>query len=146
MYEALATLLEGLRRLSDSSTCSEVRLAGDVNLLPDEVRSLLLSIASLRGDGSGLRVNLLAAYDSWDEVSRAASHSGGRITLKDLWVETRVDAVIRTGGSALLSGFLPMQTQYAHILTSDKMFNDLLDADFDQLLKAAAAVTHLFGK
>ncbi|MFD8912190.1 undecaprenyl diphosphate synthase family protein [Streptomyces sp. NPDC059575] len=113
--------------------------------LPTGFRDALEGLRSVRGEG-GRTVHLLVGYDGWDEVLTALRGASSVEEAKAaLAVPDDVDLVIRTGGGALLSGFLPMQSQYAHIATVDALFNDLSPADVAAVLAEFAERTRLQG-
>ena len=145
VYEAFASLLDSLHELSTNGVLATVRIVGDYNCLPEMPKALLDEMMNLKRNADGININLLTAYDAWDELNFAYSRRGS-IKISDLWVTSRVDAVIRSGGTALLSGFLPLQSQYAHIMTTQELFNDLTDDDFENLVRGAVSVSHRLGR
>ena len=76
--------------------------------------------------GSDFRINILAAYDAYDELRTAyqrAQRDGCEI---DAAFEIgNVDMVVRTTPEPLLSGFLPLQSQYAQLVFLATPLNDL---------------------
>lgn len=46
-----------------------------------------------------------------------------------------VDLVIRTGGRHSLSGFLPLESAFAEIYVSDKLWPDFTSKDFDEAIE-----------
>jgi undecaprenyl diphosphate synthase len=146
VYSGLVEFSKLVARLADDGYVSTIHVHGDLTLFPKTVRSLFEELVGTRGPMNGSQVNLLLGYDAWDELTAARTRNPTQITLEDLWVTTRVDAVIRSGGAPLLSGFLPLQTQYAPILFTQGMFNDLTDQDFRELLQRAWEFKHLMGR
>ncbi len=129
-----------------------VSAVGDPSLVPRGFRRALSRLTGPgAGDGapprpaSGRTLNLLVAYDAWEELRspRTARGADGRPVLG---VREDVDLVIRTGGGTLLSGFLPLQSQYAHLHTFDRLFNDLTPADLAAALAAFARHERLQGR
>lgn len=121
-----------------------VTICGVAGALP----SMEAAFASLvdtvpRPDGMGL--NLLIAYDPWEEIREAVRRVGDRVGLADLAIPRPVDSVIRTGGGVLLSGFMPLQSTFAQLVVSEKLFNDLARDDLVSLSARACAVRHRFG-
>jgi undecaprenyl diphosphate synthase len=108
----------------DPRTCS-VRIHGERQLLPEGYRDSACRIEKTMR-GSGFTINVLAAYDARDEL-RAAQAKAQRegIDIDAALAIGEVDMVIRTTPEPLLSGFLPLQSQYAqlHFLTTP--LNDL---------------------
>lgn len=145
VYSSLPTLQHTLQNACAGGFCESVIIVGQISLLPDEQQTVFRQIEAVHGKRGGLKVNLLVAYSAWDEL-HAAQINGNEITLETLWVTSKVDSVLRTGGSSLFSGFLPLQSQYAHLIATEEMFDDLSDSDFDRLLLRAAQISHLFGK
>ena len=54
--------------------------------------------------------------------------------------------VIFAQRGTLLSGFLPFQSQYAHLVVSDKLFNDLSADDMRAAFGASAELDHWYGR
>lgn len=117
----------------DAAHCS-VRVHGDRDALPDGYVSAARNLETTMG-GAGFRINVLAAYDAFDELRAAharAARDGGDICAA-FEIED-VDLVIRTSPEPLLSGFLPMQTQYAQLVFLSTPLNELSDRDIDDLV------------
>ncbi|MGC4999657.1 MULTISPECIES: undecaprenyl diphosphate synthase family protein [unclassified Streptomyces] len=124
---------------------AQAEVVGRNEGLPTDFLGALDGLRGIRGE-AGRKVHLLVGYDAWEEVF-AAMHGASSIeeARAALAVPEDVDLVIRTGGGALLSGFLPMQSQYAHIATVDALFNDLSPADVTAVLDEFAERTRLQG-
>lgn len=118
-----------------SSQCS-FRLVGNRSLftrklevpgLAPTVRAFLDATERLElaGTGTGLQVNLLAAYDFEWEINEAVVE--GRFREDRLPVRDPVDIVFRSGcdGRAALSGALPCQTSFSQIYLTPTYFPDL---------------------
>jgi undecaprenyl diphosphate synthase len=117
----------------DHATCS-FRLYGDRNALPHEYVAAAEDLEAAM-NGSEFRINLLAAYDAYDELRTAhdrAQREGCDISTA-FDIET-VDMVIRTTPEPLLSGFLPLQCQYAQLVFLPTPLNDLTGQDIDDLI------------
>jgi undecaprenyl pyrophosphate synthase len=117
----------------DPATCS-VRLHGDRSLLPGRYRAAAQDLeAAMQGDD--FRINILAAYDASDEL-RAAHARAQRegCDINDAFDIGDVDMVIRTTPDPLLSGFLPMQSQYAQLIFLTTPLNDLRACHIDALV------------
>nr|ABP47219.1 di-trans-poly-cis-decaprenylcistransferase [Mycolicibacterium gilvum PYR-GCK] len=117
----------------DPADCT-IRLHGDRSLLPlDYVAAAeALEGAAPRGD---FCINILAAYDAFDELRGAhfrAQQQGCDIaTAFDI---PPVDLVIRTTAEPLLSGFLPLQCQYAELTFLATPLNELTATDIDAVI------------
>lgn len=117
----------------DSGTCS-VRLHGDRRLLPENFLEAAQQLESVM-QGADFRINILAAYDAVDEL-RAAHLRAQRdgCDISDAFDISDVDLVIRSTPEPLLSGFLPMQSQYAQLIFLQTPLNDLTDRHIDDLV------------
>ena len=117
----------------DASTCS-VRLHGDRSLLPEPYLAAVRdSEEAMRGND--FRINLLAAYDAGDELR--AAHLRAQQEDCDIAAAfdiSDVDMIIRTSPEQLLSGFLPIQSQYAMLFFLSTALNDLDEQDIDELI------------
>lgn len=117
----------------DPATCS-VRLHGNRDLLPAGYLAAARGLeAAMQGDG--FRINILAAYDADDELR--AAHSRAQRDGSDIRAAfdiDDVDLVIRTTPEPLLSGFLPLQSQYAQLIFLSTPLNDLHSAQIDDIV------------
>ncbi|MGB3482371.1 MAG: undecaprenyl diphosphate synthase family protein [Mycobacterium sp.] len=117
----------------DPAVCG-VRLHGDRRLLPDDfLEAAHATESAMHGDE--FQINILAAYDAADEL-RAAHLRAQRDScdISEAFEIGDVDLVLRTTPEPLLSGFLPMQTQYAQLRFLTTPLNDLEVADIDELI------------
>lgn len=117
----------------DPTECG-VRVHGDRALLPEEfVAAARVAETAMTGDR--FRINVLAAYDAADEL-RAAHRRALRdgCDINDAFDIGEVDLVLRTTEEPLLSGFLPMQTQYARLLFSTTPLNELTAQHIDDFV------------
>lgn len=129
----------------DRAACS-VRLHGDRNVLPHKYVAAAQDLEdSMRGND--FRINILAAYDAYDELRTAiarAQREGCEISAAlDIG---NVDLVIRTTPEPLLSGFLPLQSQYAQLVFLPTPLNDLNVQDIDDLIAAHRDFPRLRGR
>lgn len=129
----------------DPAACT-VRLHGDRSLLPTEYLSAAEDLeAKMQGDG--FRINILAPYDAGDELRAAylrAQREGCDIA--DAFDIGAVDMVIRTTPEQLLSGFLPMQSQYARLFFLATPLNDLMESQIDDLIAEFRGSPQLRGR
>ncbi|CAN5649045.1 polyprenyl diphosphate synthase [soil metagenome] len=113
--------------------CS-VRVHGDRSLLPESYCAAVRDVEAAMY-GEDFRINMLAAYDADDELRRAyrrAQQTGCDISAAfDI---CDVNMIIRTSPEQLLSGFLPMQSQYAMLNFLTTPLNDLDEDRIDQLI------------
>lgn len=129
----------------DPAVCS-FRLHGRKDLLPEPyVAAAHVLEASMIG--RDFRINLLAAYDAGDEL-RAAHQRAQRegCDINDAFDIGEVDMVIRTTPEPLLSGFLPMQSQYARLIFLTTPLNEVNGALIDQLVADHRRIPQLHGR
>ncbi|OBI74133.1 di-trans,poly-cis-decaprenylcistransferase [Mycobacterium sp. E740] len=133
VYNASIHFLTALPSHFDPDVCS-VRVHGDLEVLPEKYAAAARHTESvMRGDE--FRINILSAYDADDELRAAhlrALREGGDI--RKAYDIDNVDLVIRTSPEPLLSGFLPMQTQYAQLRFLTTPLNDLEDRQIDEFI------------
>ena len=117
----------------DPALCT-VRVHGDRAALPQPYLAAAEQLETTM-NGSDFRINILAAYDAYDEVLAAAARARAEgcdiATALDIGT---VDLVLRTTPEPLLSGFLPLQSQYAQLVFLDTPLNDLTVAQVDDLI------------
>ncbi|MFI5509275.1 undecaprenyl diphosphate synthase family protein [Mycobacterium sp. NPDC051804] len=117
----------------DRATCS-FRLHGDRNALPHEYVSAAKDL-ELAMTGNEFRINVLAAYDAYDELRTAQQRAQREACdIRAAFDIADVDMVIRTTAEPLLSGFLPLQSQYAQLVFLSTPLNDLTAQDIDDLI------------
>jgi undecaprenyl diphosphate synthase len=82
-----------------------------------------------------LLINLCIDYNPLEEIINAFSETDTPENfLEFLWVKRPVNLVIRTGNANLVSNFLPLQTAYARLYFSEKLFNDIEWADIESFM------------
>jgi undecaprenyl diphosphate synthase len=117
----------------DPAVCG-VRLHGDRKLLPENYVTAAQDL-EIAMTGDDFRINILAAYDADDEL-RAAHRRAQRegCDIRAAFDIDDVDMVIRTTAEPLLSGFLPLQSQYAQLLFLSTPLNELESGHIDELV------------
>jgi short-chain Z-isoprenyl diphosphate synthase len=117
----------------DPATCG-VRVHGTLDLLPENYLAAARNAERVM-TGGDFRINVLAAYDARDELNAAhlrAQREGCDIDAAFDIAE--VDMVIRTTPEPLLSGFLPLQSQYAQLIFLATPLNELTSSHVDGLV------------
>ncbi len=85
--------------------------------------------------GGDFRINILAAYDAYDELREAHRRAQqDDCDIRAAFDIDDVDLVIRTTPEPLLSGFLPLQCQYAQLRFLDTPLNELTGQHIDDML------------
>ena len=118
-----------------------IALAGRMSALPQIFRPPLRRLLANRPAAACRRVYLCAGYDPFDEIAFSP-----RANISSLWVPERLDLIIRSGGHARLSNFLPLQSAYAELYFLEKMFPDVTTDDVDQILERFSRVTKNSGR
>ncbi len=149
LYGALDTIVNEVWLFLVKEHKISVKHAGTLDQFPSYLRKSwekLLSVSAKECDGmsSPLKLNVLLNYSPIDEVTQAVSRNSESV-FENLWVNSPVDLVIRTGGVSLLSNFLPLQSGYAIIWTSDKLFNDFTILDLEDAIHHLKSIKHLYG-
>lgn len=145
VYNASIYFLKSLPARFDPASCS-VRLHGDQAVLPDEYVAAARHAESVM-HGDEFRINVLAAYDADDEMREASLRAQREgCELRDALDIEDVDLVIRTSPEPLLSGFLPMQTQYAQLRFLTTPLNDLDERDIDDVIDGFKRMPQLRGR
>ena len=148
--EALMSLfLEHFRR--EAAECREqgVRLTvvGRRDRLPLALRAAIASAERATARGNRLWLRIALDYSSRDQILRAASRAGNRLSTRERFASVLgavshdrrpspdVDLLIRTGGERRLSDFLLWESAYAELY-----FTDLAWPDFgeEELIAALA--------
>lgn len=124
----------------------KIVMAGDRDILPAGLRQLIEKVENESEGHQKARLNLLIAYDPWEELTEALNRCPDPSRLSHyLQVSTPVDMIIRTGGAPLLSNFLPLQSGFARFYCVDTLFNDFTVDDLQNILFAFSGLDRRFG-
>jgi undecaprenyl diphosphate synthase len=124
-----------------------VKTAGEVTIIPEYLRQALHSVAADYQATNGHRLYLCVAYDPFDELEHAIQRRTGNECLANfLWIPQPLDLVIRTGGSNLISNFLPLQAGFSRLHFSQKLFTDFTPSDLQQVLSEFGEHARLYGE
>ena len=124
----------------------QVRFFGNYKKLPKSLIKLITSIMKKTAKYQKAVLNFLIGYGGTYEILNAirkivkmAKRKRIRITKKlvkeNLWVNDDVDLIIRTGGFSRLSNFLPLQSTYAEIYVTNKLWPDFTKRDLIKALE-----------
>lgn len=129
-----------------------VRFIGDTNGLPETMKSVLVSAPNCSGEKT---IVIALNYGGTDEIMRAyirMSEKGiEKPTEKDLMdcLDTAglplPDAVLRYGGHKRLSNFLLLQSAYAELFFTDKLWPDYTREDIEKVLTEYSSIKRNFG-
>jgi undecaprenyl diphosphate synthase len=129
----------------------KIRFIGELNLLPIGVVKSCIALMEKTSNNKGKTLNLLMAYFGSREIVLAverilkhknifANGNGKNIDVQDLIqqnlsIKEPVDLIIRTGGGARLSGFLPWQSEYAELYTIKKLWPEVEAKDIQEAIE-----------
>ena len=126
---------------------TKVLVKGHLDVIPNEVKKIIDQIPVVSESSAETELYVLIAYNPLEEVLNAARSSKGNGNfIECLWVPKPLDLVIRTGGAALLSNFLPLQAGYARLYFLDKLFNDVDLEDYKKILHSFQELTRKYGE
>lgn len=159
--EALLNVLRiGAAPMLERLAKEDVRFTplGDLDLLPEDVRNILLHAAEVTQDKQGMRVNLALGYGGRNEIVRAVRKltddgvTGEAVTEEiltnklDTAGQPDPELVVRTGGRARLSNFLTWQTVYSEIYFTDTLWPDFTVDEFNLALCWYQEQVRTFGR
>jgi len=121
--------------------------AGNLDLLPLYLRNTVLKLCELTKESASTMLYFCLAYNPIEEL-RVAFHRSMEIAEfpSNLQVPVPLDLVIRTGGANLLSNFLPIQSGYARLYTTDELFNDLSINEIDVIIEKYSLTQLKYGE
>lgn len=135
---------------------------GDIDKLPDDVRSLIVSTMKETSQHSGMNLNFAISYGGRQEILSACNQiladvNAGKITTKPISAETfekylfthpcpHPDLIIRTGGESRLSNFLTWQSAYSELFFSKTLWPNFSLLELDYALEFYQSRERRFGK
>lgn len=139
---------------------ANVRIIGNLQILPKKVRDALQSIENKTKEYKNLTINILIGYGGKEELLHAfkklrASAIKGKINSINESIVTQfmrtaslpeVDFIIRTSGEMRLSGFLPWQSDYSELYFAKKYWPDFEKKDLEKALRIYSERQRRFGK
>ncbi len=138
-----------------------VRIIGDRDALPADVRAAIEVIENRTESGNGLRLNVALNYGGRAEIVRAArlfaaDCTAGKAQPGDLdesmfesylWLrgEAAPDIVIRTGAEFRVSNFLLWEMAYAELFFLDVLWPDFTPASLQEVIRVFRSRDRRFG-
>lgn len=138
-----------------------IRMLGDVDGLPANVRAAVRAAEEKTGRNEGLRLNVALNYGARAEAVRtirALAREAAAGTLNPEAIDEQLllarldtgglpelDLLIRTGGEQRLSNFLLLQAAYAELAFVDSLWPDFSDALYMGALRDFAQRSRRFG-
>lgn len=162
--DALMSLVKqfALEKLSDLKSAKiRLRVAGDIERLPQETREAVEYVIEETRDGAGLALTIALNYGSQQEILRACKRivsavTSGELAENDVTEEVFVanlytvgipapDLIIRTSGEQRLSNFLLWQSAYAELAFPETLWPDFTPEEFMKILEEFAMRERRFG-
>ncbi|MDR2972009.1 MAG: undecaprenyl diphosphate synthase family protein [Bacteroidales bacterium] len=124
----------------------KINCVGNIDLLSETTKKKIEYIESLSKGKVEIVVNLLIAYNPFDEINCIiAGHN--KIGIENLVISKKVDLIIRSAGNPVrLSNFLPLQSGYAAIHVLDDFFLDIKNDVLNKIIHQHAGVDMKYGK
>jgi len=140
---------------------TQVKVIGDIEKLPKDVRDALQKTVEMTKHNTGLILQLALSYGGRDEIVRAARDlaskaKNGEIEpeeiSEDLFSQTLdtagrndPDLLIRTSGELRISNYLLWQTAYSEFYFTEKYWPDFKETELLEALDAYAKRKRRFG-
>ncbi|MEM5830968.1 MAG: polyprenyl diphosphate synthase [Candidatus Aenigmatarchaeota archaeon] len=134
----------------------KINFFGNFFILPKSLVKLMKKIMQKTSKYNKRILNILIAYGGTYEILRAVKEMIKRKVKiekidekeikKYLFVKDDVDLIIRTGGYSRLSNFLPLQSTYAEIYVTKKLWPDITKKDILDAIKWYSRIQRKFGK
>jgi undecaprenyl pyrophosphate synthase len=119
---------------------------GDDSILPTDYKDALNDVRLFSEQTSGLRrIYLYAGYSVGWELSYILELQSQKVGIHQN-VPGDIDLLIRSGGEKRLSGFCPIQVQYAEFFFLEKLFPDIETEDIEQVIQEYYSRNRRFGK
>ncbi len=143
-----------LKMLQDNK--ANVKIIGNLTLLPEKLRSALKKIERQTRMYKDLSINLLMGYGGRDDIAyamRSAAATGQRgINTESARSKLMtanvpdVDLIIRTSGEQRLSGLLPWQSNYSELYFAKKNWPDFGKGDLKRAIDTFRRRQRRFGR
>ena len=133
-----------------------IKHIGKRDHIPSDVLSYLDDLIEQTSNNTGLTVTEAIAYTGSEEILSATKkiienvNNGGSFEsyddfLKELDLKDTIDLLIRPGKEQRISGFLPVQSQYAELAFFPKLLPDITETDYLNILINYADRERRFG-
>lgn len=138
-----------------------VRIIGDTDNLPDDIRLLISTLEKKTKDKDGMLLNIALNYGGRDEIIRGVKRLLRDVemqSLKDHTIDEEIfekyldtagipdpDLVIRTSGEQRLSNFLIWQVAYSEFYFTDCLWPDFNIKELDKALEVYQTRNRRFG-
>jgi undecaprenyl diphosphate synthase len=162
--DALMALVRqfALEKLSDLQSAGiQLRVAGDIERLPQETRDAVEHVIEGTKDGGGLTLTIAFNYGAQQEILRACQRivravASGELAEDEITQEVFIanlytagipdpDLIIRTSGEQRLSNFLLWQSAYAEFAFPETLWPDFTPSEFMKILEEFGMRERRFG-
>ena len=129
----------------------KINILGEINKLPNNVKSVLRKTVSLTKKNKSIIVNLAINYGSKNEIINAIKKTKKRVNIRDfeknLYTKSMPDPdiLIRTGGHQRLSNFMLWQLAYSELFFLKKLWPDFNIRDLKKIIKTYKENKRNFG-
>lgn len=114
----------------------KLNIVGEIEELSNDLNKSIIKIHNETSVYKKRKLNLCIAYNPLDEIIQAFEKSTKHEDfIENLYITKPLNMIIRTGNANLLSNFLPLQSGFARLYFSDKLFNDLSMNDIERTFK-----------
>ncbi len=138
----------------------KVNFIGRIEMFPEDVTEKMERLMETTKDYQNFTINFAMAYGGRAEIIDATKKiaakikSGeldvddidGEVFMKNLYMESEPDLIIRTSGEHRTSGFLIYQASYAELFFCDKMWPEFEKEDFTEAIESYCNRDRRFGK
>ena len=155
----MGLVARNLRDQYDFYRANRIKLfhSGDIESLPEEVRSEIVAVTEDTREYDRINVNLAVNYGGRSEIVRAVNRwlaaQGPQEWIDEKGVATHLDLpefpdpdlIIRTGGEKRISNFLLWECAYAEFYFSDRLWPEWSKDDLEAAVKDFARRKRNFG-
>ena len=134
------------------------QVIGDISLIPDDVRQVLLNSIEATSDCQAMTFILAFWYSGQDEIVRGVKKclqagvdpetldEKEFLTYMDSGAYPPPDLIVRTGGNIRHSGYFLYQSAYSEYFFTETLWPDFSQSDFDAAVSFYEWVKRNFGK
>jgi undecaprenyl diphosphate synthase len=139
---------EFVQKYIENCKKNKIRLVavGQKTILPDYLYKIITQAEEITKKFNRKTLYLCVAYDPFIEIQEVLKNTNGSFTCNDLLVNKPLNLVIRSGGANLFSNFLPLQSGFARLYVSNKLFNDMTHSDFMQFINQYIGIEQIYGE
>jgi len=112
-----------------------IQIIGCIDIVPQFMKNEISQIKKYSKSDTNLCVNLLIGFEPYEYYFQMSENANSTIQfIANLSTKLPVDIIFRSGGSSLLSGFLPLESSNATLVTLEELFNDISVETFSGII------------